>query len=91
MSAYHAYTPAQVAKGKGILEQKHKAIGAIYDEFIAFVKNDLGEGFEGVLHTDAILTHNKNRGGLLINAFNSHTNAAKVLYDSCPLAELRTN
>ena len=59
MAAYHNYTPAQVAKGNAILGQKDKAIGEIYEEFIAFVKEDLGEGFEGVLHTDVILTHPK--------------------------------
>ena len=48
MAAYHSYTPAQVAKGNAILGQKDKAIGEIYEDFTAFVKDDLGEGVEEV-------------------------------------------
>ena len=84
----HRYSAEQVKKGNDILQQKHKAIGEIKDEFLLFLEQECKEGFDEVLHTDVVLVHPKNRNALLVNAFDAHRNGAKIKHAGANTAEL---
>ena len=87
MDVAHGLSKNVVAKGQTILEDKGKSVGEIKDDFIDFlVEQNLVQ--KGVLHTDLLLTHPKNRGSLLLNPNNAHRNGSLIRRVGANLGEL---
>ena len=87
MAYAHGLSQAVVAQGQAILEATGKAVGEIKDDFIEFLEEqNLVQ--KGVLHTDLLLTHPKNRGSLLLNPNNAHRNGSLIRRVGANLGEL---
>ena len=76
MSYNHGYSAALVEKGPKILDSDDE-IGIIKDNFLEFLMEN-GIGRDVVMKPEELLVHPSNRGGLLVNAFNSHKNGSMV-------------
>ena len=63
-------------------------IGEAVSEFFEFLHKELRVGVKCVIHTDQIMVHPKNRGGLMINGFDSQTKGSKVKHVGANLAKL---
>ena len=63
-------------KGRKILDSDDE-IGIIKDNFLELLMEN-GVGREVVMKPEELLVHPSNRGGLLVNAFNSHKNGSMV-------------
>ena len=87
MDVAHGLSKEVVAKGQAILEAKGLSVGEIKDDFIDFLEEqNLVQ--KGVLHTDLLLTHPKNRGSLLLNPNNAHRNGSLIRRVGANLGEL---
>ena len=87
MDYAHGLSKEVVAQGQAILECKGKSVGEIKDDFIEFLyAQKLPQ--KGVLHTDLLLTHPKNRGSLLLNPNNAHRNGSLIRRVGANLGEL---
>ena len=87
MAYAHGLSQTVVAQGQAILEATGKAVGEIKDDFIEFLEEqNLVQ--KGVLHTDLLLTHPKNRGSLLLNPNNAHRNGSLIRRVGANLGEL---
>jgi hypothetical protein len=84
----HGFSAAVVAAGDAILRDKNKSIGEIKEEFIEFCRG-LNMAEDKVIHSDKILVHPKNRGGLLVNPHNAHLNGSMIRRVGAQMAELR--
>ena len=87
MDYAHGLAKEVVAKGQAILESKDKSVGEIKDDFIEFL-DEQNMVQKGVLHTDLLLTHPKNRGSLLLNPNNAHRNGSLIRRVGANLGEL---
>ena len=76
MSYKHGYSAALVEKGRKILDSDDE-IGIIKDNFLELLMEN-GIGRDVVMKVEDLLVHPSNRGGLLVNAFNSHKNGSMV-------------
>ena len=76
MAYKHGYSTELVAKGRAILDSDDE-IGIIKDNFLEFILGN-GIGRDVVMKVEDLLVHPSNRGGLLVNAFNSHKNGSMV-------------
>ena len=70
MAYKHGYSAELVAKGRAILDSDDE-IGIIKDNFLEFILGN-GIGRDVLMKVEDLLVHPSNRGGLLVNAFNSH-------------------
>ena len=87
MEYAHGLPMEVVAQGQAILDAKGKSVGEINDDFIEFLEEqNLVQ--KGVLHTDLLLTHPKNRGSLLLNPNNAHKNGSLIRRVGANLGEL---
>ena len=87
MAYAHGIDDQIVAKGQAILDAKGLSVGEIKDDFIDLLEeHNLVQ--KGVLHTDLLLTHPKNRGSLLLNANNAHRNGSLIRRAGANLGEL---
>jgi len=87
MDVAHGLSKNVVAKGQAILVDKGKSVGDIKDEFVAFMF-ELNLAQKGILHTDVLLTHPKNRGSLLLNPNNAHRNGSLIRRVGANIGEL---
>ena len=87
MEYAHGIAKEVVAKGQAILESKDKWVGEIKDDFIEFL-DEQNMVQKGVLHTDLLLTHPKNRGSLLLNPNNAHRKGSLIRRVGANLGEL---
>ena len=74
MAYKHGYSAELVAKGRAILDSDDE-IGIIKDNFLEFILGN-GIGRDVLMKVEDLLVHPSNRGGLLVNAFNSHKNGS---------------
>ena len=87
MAYAHGLSQEVVAKGQSILEAQRLSVGEIKDDFIEFLEEqNLVQ--KGVLHTDLLLTHPKNRGSLLLNPNNAHRNGSLIRRVGANLGEI---
>ena len=87
MDYAHGLSKEVVAKGQLMLEAKGLSVGEIKDDFLDFLEgHNLAQ--KGVLHTDLLLTHPKNRGSLLLNPNNAHRNGSLIRRVGANLGEL---
>ena len=87
MDVAHGLSKDVVAKEQAILEDKGKSVGEIKDEFVEFMF-ELNLAQKGILHTDVLLTHPKNRCSLLLNPNNAHRNGSLIRRVGANLGEL---
>ena len=83
----HGIDAKVVAEGQAILDDKSVSIGEVKDNFLAFCER-IGLLTHGVLHTDVLLPHPKNRGGLVLNGNNAHRNGSKIRRVGANVVEL---
>ena len=85
----HGYAADVVAEGARILAQNpvNVSVGVIKDEFLSFLKAKQ-ICYEAIFHSDQVLVHPKNRGGLLINPFNANRNGSAICRSGANLKEL---
>jgi hypothetical protein len=84
----HGFSKEIVDQGEAILRQDGKAVGEIESEFVDFLLNVVHVGTHGILHCSEVIVHPKNRGGLMINAFESHQKGSKVKHVGAKLEKL---
>ena len=77
MDYAHGLSKEVVAQGQAIWEAKGKSVGEIKDDFIEYMF-ELNLAQKGIMHTDVLLTHPKNRGSLLLNPNNAHRNGSLI-------------
>ena len=75
MAMAHGIDAKVVAEGQAIWDVKSVSIGEVKENFLAFCER-IGLLTHGVLHTDVLLPHPKNRGGLVLNG-NTRTAMAR--------------
>ena len=87
MAYPHGLSPDTVKRGQSILDDKNLSIGEVKDNFLQFLE---GQNLvqKGVLHTDMLLTHPKNRGSLLLNPNNAHRNGSLIRRVGANISEL---
>jgi hypothetical protein len=89
MAYEHGLSDEVVKEGQAILDQKDVSIGETMDAFLDFVS---GHGLSQTLQLlpELLLTHPKNRGTLLLNAFNAHRNGSMIRRVGANLDELKS-
>ena len=87
MAYPHGLSTDLVKRGQSILDDKDLSIGEVGDNFLDFpTEQHLLQ--KGVLHTDMLLTHPKNRGSLLLNPNNAHRNGSLIRRVGANISEL---
>ena len=87
MDYAHGLSKEVVAQGQAMFEANGRSVGEHKDDFIEFLyEQKLPQ--KGVLHTDLLLTHPKNRGSLLLNPNNAHRNGSLIRRVGANLGEL---
>ena len=87
MAYPHGLSTDLVKRGQSILDDKDLSIGEVKNNFLEFLEaQNLLQ--KGVLHTDMMLTHPKNRGSLLLNPNNAHRNGSLIRRVGANISEL---
>ena len=87
MAHQHGYSEELVAAGQAILDSKTLSIGEKKDQFIDLLwEHNIPK--KGPVHSSELLTHQKNRGGLMVNHNSAHRNGSFIRRVGANLAEL---